>query len=92
MSNLFKEDIPTDKFVWLIFNEAHVRILYQPWRTKNQEKLTTFKDEYRSCVPVIYKSKSFLQVPRLDDFLEPMIKTVHITNMTISVKSCDKHK
>ncbi|VDI27962.1 Hypothetical predicted protein [Mytilus galloprovincialis] len=73
----------------LIIDEAQVRILERSWRTKNPEKLTAYKDEYRSCFPVNDKSKSFLQVPSLDDLLEPMIRTVHGTN---SVKSWDKHK
>ncbi|CAG2257679.1 unnamed protein product [Mytilus edulis] len=92
LSKLFKEDIPSessDNSGGLIIDEAQVRILERSWRTKNPEKLTAFKDEYRSCFPVNDKSKSFLQVPSLDDLLEPMIRTVHGTN---SVKSWDKHK
>lgn len=92
LSKLFKEDIPSessDNSGGLIIDEAQVRILERSWRTKNPEKLTAYKDEYRSCFPVNDKSKSFLQVPSLDDLLEPMIRTVHGTN---SVKSWDKHK
>ncbi|CAC5398486.1 unnamed protein product [Mytilus coruscus] len=92
LSKLFKEDIPSessDNSGGLIIDEAQVRILERSWRTKNPEKLTAFKDEYRSCFPVNDKSKSFLQVPSLDDLLEPMIRTIHGSN---SVKSWDKHK
>ncbi|CAC5379704.1 unnamed protein product [Mytilus coruscus] len=83
LSKLFKEDIlseSSDNSGGLIIDEAQVRILERSWRTKNPEKLTAFKDEYRSCFPVNDKSKSFLQVPSLDDLLEPMIRTVHGTN------------
>ncbi|CAC5408398.1 unnamed protein product [Mytilus coruscus] len=81
-SKLFKEDIPSessDNSGGLIIDEAHVRILERSWTTKNPEKLAAFKDEYRSCFPVNDKSKSFLQVPSLDDLLEPIIRTIHGT-------------
>ncbi|CAC5406669.1 unnamed protein product [Mytilus coruscus] len=65
------------------------------------DKLRFFKDdlpgdisdesveENRSCFPVHEKSLPVLQVPSLDDMLEPMIKRVH-GNKT--VKSWDKQK
>ncbi|CAG2257788.1 unnamed protein product [Mytilus edulis] len=61
LSKLFKEDIPSessDNSGGLIIDEAQVRILERSWRTKNPEKLTAFKDEYRSCFPVHDKSKT----------------------------------
>ncbi|CAC5392829.1 unnamed protein product [Mytilus coruscus] len=86
------DDLPednSDKSVGLILDDSQVKILSYSWRTQHPECLSAYKDEYRSCFPVHEKSLPVLQVPSLDDMLEPMIKRVH-TNKT--VKSWDKQK
>ncbi|CAC5403029.1 unnamed protein product [Mytilus coruscus] len=73
LAKIFKDDLPEDNSD----------------KTQHPERLSAYKDEYRSCFPVHEKSLPVLQVPSLDDMLEPMIKRVH-TNKT--VKSWDKQK
>ncbi|CAC5358390.1 unnamed protein product [Mytilus coruscus] len=88
----FKDDLPgdnSDQSVGLILDDSQVKILSYSWRTQHPERLSAYKDEYRSCFPVHEKSLPVLQVPSLDDMLKPMIKRVH-TNKT--VKSWDKQK
>ncbi|CAC5402216.1 unnamed protein product [Mytilus coruscus] len=92
LAKIFKDDLPednSDKSVGLILDDSQVKILSYSWRTQHPERLSAYKDEYRSCFPVHEKSLPVLQVPSLDDMLEPMIKRVH-TNKT--VKSWDKQK
>ncbi|CAC5406640.1 unnamed protein product [Mytilus coruscus] len=92
LAKIFKDDLPednSDKSVCLILDDSQVKILSYSWRTQHPERLSAYKDEYRSFLPVHEKSLPVLQVPSLDDMLEPMIKRVH-TNKT--VKSWDKQK
>lgn len=92
LAKIFKDDLPgdnSDESVGLILDDSQVKILSYSWRTQHPERLSAYKDEYRSCFPVHEKSLPVLQVPSLDDMLEPMIKRVH-TNKT--VKSWDKQK
>ncbi|CAC5406869.1 unnamed protein product [Mytilus coruscus] len=84
LAKIFKDDLPednSDKSVGLILDDSQVKILSYSWRTQHPERLSAYKDEYRSYFPVHEKSLPVLQVPSLDDMLEPMIKRVH-TNKT----------
>ncbi|CAC5406862.1 unnamed protein product [Mytilus coruscus] len=79
----------SDESVGLILGDSQVKILSYSWRTQHPERLSSYKEEYRSCFPVHEKSLPVLQVPSLDDMLEPMIKRV-LANKT--VKSWYKQK
>jgi hypothetical protein len=53
------------------------------------ERLTCFREDYRNCFPIHKNAVDFLQVPSLDEILEPMIRTLHGPK---AVKNWDKHK
>ena len=49
----------------------------KPWRCEHPERLSAFKDEYRSVFPVHDSSLETSQVSSLDDLLEPMLSKRH---------------
>ena len=49
-------------------------IFKKSWRCDNPNKLSAYKDEYRLNFPVNESSSDFLQVPGLDDLVEPMLR------------------
>lgn len=93
LSQMFKEEIPPDnnesKDTGLILDEAQIRMLNQSWRIQRPDRLTAFKDEYRSCFPLHEQSMPYLTVPSLDDLLEPMLREIHGLS---AVKNWDKLK
>ena len=52
-------------------------ILSHSWRSENPDRLSCYKEEYQAAFPVHSKSESFLQVPGLDDLIEPMLQKRH---------------
>lgn len=91
LSKFFKNDITSesDKGQGLQLDTSQVTVLENSWRTKYPERLSSFKEEYRSCFPLNDNAIEFLQVPSLDDILEPMIKAQHGVK---AVKNWDKQK
>ncbi|CAG2201296.1 unnamed protein product [Mytilus edulis] len=80
LSELFSEDIASNNdkgSVGLIMDQAQVTILENSWRCQHPEKLSAYREEYRSCFPVHDSAVEFLQVPSLDDLLEPMMRKNH---------------
>lgn len=61
----------------LILDEAQIKILDKSWRTQAPERVTAFKDDYKAAFPVHEKTASVLQVPGLDDIIEPMLAKRH---------------
>lgn len=80
LCKLFSDDLQ-DKSestsIGLVLDQAQIDILSHSWRSKNPERLTAFKDEYRVNFPIHENARDFLQVPTLDDLLEPMMKEMH---------------
>ena len=52
-------------------------MLNKSWRIQAPERMSAYKDEYKTCFPVHEKSASMLQVAGLDDLLEPMLAKRH---------------
>ena len=52
---------------------ALIDILAKSWRCENPEKLSAYKEEYKFVFPVHENSAAMLQVPSLDELLEPML-------------------
>lgn len=80
LKDLFGEDVnqdDTSKSGGLILDQAQIDILSKSWRLNDPERLSCFKDEYKSFFPVHEQSKDALQVPTLDDLLEPLISKKH---------------
>lgn len=91
LSQIFKEDIVDNSkaSVGLIIDQAQVNILENSWRCKNPERLSAYREEYKGCFPIHDSSVNFLQVPSLDDLLEPMLRRTHGPK---AVKSWDNHR
>ncbi|CAG2190111.1 unnamed protein product [Mytilus edulis] len=90
LSQIFSEDLSKEKSsVGLILDQAQVNILESSWRCKIPEHLSAYKEEYKSCFPINDDSASFLQVPKLDDLLEPMIRQTHGQKL---MRSWDNHR
>ncbi|CAC5397866.1 unnamed protein product [Mytilus coruscus] len=80
LSELFSEDIVSNNdkgSVGLIMDQAQVTILENFRRCQHPEKLSAYREEYMSCFPVHDSAIEFLQVPSLDDLLEPMMRKNH---------------
>ncbi|CAC5403642.1 unnamed protein product [Mytilus coruscus] len=80
LSELFSEDIASNNdkgSVGLIMDQAQASILENSWRCQHPDKLSAYREEYRSSFPVHDNAIEFLQVPSLDDLLEPMIRKDH---------------
>ena len=61
----------------LCLDKSQEDILAKSWRSKDPEKLTAYKEDSKVCFPIHEKSESTLQVPSLDDLLEPMLIKKH---------------
>lgn len=78
LSQLFRDDIAKEKSnAGLILDQAQVNILENSWRSKNPERITSFKEEYKNVFPIHDSAVDFLKVPTLDDILEPMLRKTH---------------
>lgn len=73
----------------LCLDQSQIDILLKSWRSSNPERLSAYKDEYRTVFPVHDSSESVLKVPSLDDLLEPMLCKQHGSK---SVKSWGKSR
>ena len=90
LSKIFKEDIQRQKSsVGLVLDQSQVNILDSSWRSKNPDRISAFRDEYKNCFPLQDSAPDYLQVPTLDDLLEPMLRQTHGEK---AVKSWDKHR
>lgn len=78
LSKIFKDEISKKKSAGgLIIDEAQIEILESTWRSQNPDKISAYREEYRSYFPVHEDSLEFLNVPKLDDILEIMLKQTH---------------
>ncbi|CAG2186308.1 Receptor-type guanylate cyclase gcy-9,Adenylate cyclase,Receptor-type guanylate cyclase gcy-7,Receptor-type guanylate cyclase gcy-22,Receptor-type guanylate cyclase gcy-11,Guanylyl cyclase GC-E,Receptor-type guanylate cyclase gcy-17,Retinal guanylyl cyclase 1,Receptor-type guanylate cyclase gcy-12,Guanylate cyclase 2G,Olfactory guanylyl cyclase GC-D,Receptor-type guanylate cyclase gcy-3,Receptor-type guanylate cyclase gcy-23,Receptor-type guanylate cyclase gcy-20,Receptor-type guanylate cyclase gcy-19,Reti len=90
LAKIFKEDIAKEKSsLGLVLDQTQVDILESSWRSKNPERISAYKEEYKSVFPIHDSSVEFLQVPKLDDLLEPMLRQTHGEK---AVKSWDNHR
>jgi hypothetical protein len=60
LSKIFGDNLTDDNSerTGLLVDESQANILENSWRSKHPERLTAFKDEYRSCFPVNEQSMS----------------------------------
>ena len=91
LSQIFKEDITKSNLtsVGLVLDQAQVDILDNSWRCKNPDRLSAYKEDYKSCFPIHDSSVDYLQVPSLDDLLEPLLRQTHGQK---AVNSWDSHR
>ncbi|CAC5377944.1 unnamed protein product [Mytilus coruscus] len=90
LSKILKEDIVKERCnIGLVLDQAQVDILENSWRSKNPDRISAFREDYKNCFPIHDSSVEFLQVPSLDDLLEPMLRQTHGQN---AVKSWDTHR
>jgi len=78
LGELFGEPIDkscSDKGI--ILDDSQINLLKKSWRAEAPERVSSFKDEYRTAFPIHEKSAPFLHVPGLDDLLEPMLAKRH---------------
>ena len=87
LSKIFTID--SDQSGGLLLDEAQIKLLANLWRSKTPERFTCFREDYRNCFPIHKNAVDFLQVPSLDEILEPMIRTLHGPK---AVKNWDKQK
>ena len=73
----------------IVLDNIQRDILKKSWRCDNPSKVSAYKDEYRLNFPVNESSSDFLQVPGLDDLVEPMLRKRHGCK---SVKAWSKGK
>ncbi|ESO91818.1 hypothetical protein LOTGIDRAFT_163180 [Lottia gigantea] len=68
LSKLFGSSVNDDVHkVGLILDKSQSDTLSKSWRSQNPDRLTAYKEEYRSCFPVHELSEQFFNVPSLDD-------------------------
>lgn len=90
LSKVFKDEVKKqESSVGLVLDQAQVEILEGSWRSSNPDRLTAYKEEYRSCFPLHESSEQFLTVPTLDDLLETMLSRTHGDK---AVKNWDSHR
>lgn len=92
LSNLFKDEIATDAnstSVGLVIDEAQEKILDNSLKSKNPDRISCFKEEYKSVFPVQDSAEDYLKVPSLDDLLEPLMRSAHGSK---SVATWDNHR
>ncbi|MCG8076955.1 MAG: hypothetical protein JAY75_12015 [Candidatus Thiodiazotropha taylori] len=79
LSCLFGEDagLKQTSEAGICLDQSQIDILAKSWRCENPEKLSAYKEEYKSVFPVHESSASMLQVPSLDELLEPMLSKKH---------------
>ena len=73
----------------ICLDQSQLDVLSKSWRCENPEKLSAYKDEYRSCYPVHESSEAILQIPSLDDLLESLLCKRHGSK---TVKSWGKNR
>lgn len=61
----------------LILDDSQISVLNKSWRSQAPDRVTCFKEEYKTCFPVHEKTAEVLQVPGLDDIIEPMLQKRH---------------
>ncbi|KAH3849220.1 hypothetical protein DPMN_091616 [Dreissena polymorpha] len=85
LSELFgSENSKKEEGTGLVLDEYQISILSHSWRTDTPDRMSAYKNEYRVCFPVHEQSKSMLDVPCLDDLLQPMLQKRHDNKMTKS--------
>lgn len=80
LGDLFGQDSITENISsdsGLTLDESQINMLNKSWRAQAPERVSSYKEEYRVCFPVHEQAASLLQVPGLDDLLEPMLAKRH---------------
>ena len=79
LAHLFGEEagLKQSSETGICLDRAQIDTLSKTWRCEHPERLSAFRDEYRSVFPVHDSSLQTLQVPSLDDLLEPMLSKRH---------------
>ena len=79
LAHLFGEEagLKQSSETGICLDQAQIDTLSKTWRCEHPERLSAFRDEYRSVFPVHDSSLQTLQVPSLDDLLEPMLSKRH---------------
>lgn len=78
--DIFGEDIGVEKSkenFGLVLDEAQINVINRSWRCQQPERLNSYRDEYRTSMPIHEKSKDILEVPTLDDLIESMLQKRH---------------
>ena len=57
----------------LRLDESQKNILSESWHCSNPQKLTSYRESYRTSFPVEEESAALLQVPKLDDSVESLL-------------------
>lgn len=76
LSEAFGEDAHTDKSntsSGIVLDKCQTETLSQSWRTEQPDKLTAYKENFKSSFPLNEKTEEFLKVPSLDDIVETFL-------------------
>jgi len=77
LKDLFGESPSEDTQQGIVLDEAQITILDKSWRADRPDKISAYKEDSKACLPVSKDSKKYLDVPGLDDLLEPMLHKRH---------------
>ena len=83
LSDFFGEDagLKQTSDTGICLDQSQIDILSKSRHCEHPEKLSAYKGEYKSVFPVHDNSSNMLQVPSLDDLLEPMLSKKHGNKM-----------
>lgn len=76
LSDIFGEDARTGKSSdssGIMLDKSQSDTLSQSWRTEQPDKLTAYKENYKSNFPLQEKTEEFLKIPSLDDIVETFL-------------------
>lgn len=76
LSEMFGEDARTGKSevsTGIMLDKSQSDTLAQSWRTEQPDKLTAYRENYKSHFPLQDKTEEFLKVPSLDDIVETFL-------------------
>ena len=76
LKDVFGEDAVTsksDSVAGLRMDQSQADILLESWRSSQPDRLTAYKEHYKSSFPLHDKSEEVLKVPSLDDIVESFL-------------------
>lgn len=76
LKDIFGEDACTGKDKssnGIVLDKSQTEILSESWRSCQPDKMTAYKENYKSSVPIHEKSEDLLKVPSLDDIVETFL-------------------
>lgn len=78
LGQIFKVDCVKQRSIdGLVLDQAQIDILESSWRSQHPDRISAYKEEYKSCFPIHEDSADFLKVPTLDDIFEIMLRQTH---------------